>query len=142
MRSKLLKWLFAGALLATFPLVAHYLCLDVKGLTPSLSSVIGRGELLLLAAALAATGIGDLATAGPGLRDWKIVCASCATMVFGISCILYASIAHACSAASPPEPQLVASRSLVLYFSATGALSDLGVILSEFVSGSGVLAGS
>lgn len=89
MSVKIIRWLVFSVAIALLPLVANLLKTNTE-ITPwELSTIIGRGELLLIVAALCATAIGDLVGSTDHLQGWKIVSGGACIVLLLLATIYY-----------------------------------------------------
>ena len=83
---KLVRWCMFSVLIALAPLAASYFSLQVDRREPSLEMLLGRGELLLICATIAAAAIGELIPTGREMPVRKLVAGgSCMAVVVASS---------------------------------------------------------
>lgn len=104
----LLKWLGFSIVLGILPLFLKFLYLKFANSKKAsetkidITNLIGRGELLLVANALAVKGLADIVNADPNYQYWKLALITlgilqiiCATFMFGIVTATSSSIEEA-----------------------------------------------
>jgi len=80
---KLLKWIMFEVIFALMPLAFNWASAELKHKNAGWEEILGRGELLLVAVAIVAAGLGDLSNRGMNnrLRGTK-------QTLIGVGCIL------------------------------------------------------
>lgn len=108
---KLLRWFMFSVLIALAPLAASHFGLQVDRREPSVEMLVGRGELLLICATIAAAAIGELIPAGREKPLRKLI-AGGSCMVIVVASSLYFAIIQA---RADPDPASVAKMSVRLF---------------------------
>ncbi|WP_203915551.1 hypothetical protein [Rhizocola hellebori] len=72
-RKKLLLWIIFGVAFALMPVVLSFLNAATRGNAVGYDDLVGRGELLLIAAAVSAATAGDLIAAKTSLESTRII---------------------------------------------------------------------
>ncbi len=125
---KLARWLGFTVLIALAPLLAAFLGLRAYSRPSDLKSIAGRGELLLVAAAIGAAAMGELVPFKTRQRTVpKILVTGLTLVLVLISSMYFALITLGTSAT---DPTVVSSDSLLLFIF-TILLSGCCVALSE-----------
>jgi hypothetical protein len=91
---KFAKWLFFGVCLTLAPFVADYLILSnhaAPGVSPEMKELFGKGELLLVVAAISAAAIGEIIGAGKSRLLLKFIAVVGCLFILGAASELYAS---------------------------------------------------
>jgi hypothetical protein len=101
-RLKLLKWLFFEVAFALLALVFNWADGAIHGMGFGLAGALGRGEFLLVAAAVVAAGVGDLVKGGLNsrIRGTKISLIGSGMAIVASSAWFYAEVATPGSASS------------------------------------------
>ena len=90
--NKLVRWFIFGVVIAIVPLAYSYLDLVMKRKTPTLTSIIGDGGLLLIISAICAGALGELIGSGRGATVFKIISSGGTVVILLLSSLLFASI--------------------------------------------------
>ena len=114
----LLKWVIFGVIIALAPLGASFL----NAVTDETSSawltvgkqVLAEGELLLIAAAIAADAIGDLIGSGRDDLTLKLLSGGACVLVVFVASLWYGHIAALVHAGKTPQTNLVPVGSLLV----------------------------
>lgn len=112
---KMAKWTLFSVLMALIPLGVAAVIQATRGDVPAWVDVVGRGELLLITAALCARSCGELFTSAHSSSVDKIVAGGAAIGVLLFTAIYYADVASAIRSSSKIDHQLVALVSLFMY---------------------------
>jgi hypothetical protein len=115
---KMAKWVLFSVTMALIPLVAAYFIQATRGNTPPWIEIVGRGELLLITAALCARSSGELFSAGHGVPLEKIVAGGAAIGVLLFTAIYFADVSSAVRSAALIDYKLVSLLSVFLYLCA------------------------
>jgi hypothetical protein len=127
---KLVKWLIFSVVLALIPILVAYLGQITRGVLPPWHETFGRGELLLIAAAMCATSSGELFTASGSSRLGKLLAGGAAIVLLLVSASYFAEVSSSMRSQAAIDTLVVAQLSLFLY--ACSFLSSAGcVYLSE-----------
>jgi len=129
---KIVHWLFFGVIFTLAPFLALSIDDVDRGITPSIATLFGRGELLIVAAIIAAGGIGDLFNAEvPAERKVpRLIVLILCLVALVVTCFWFADVSSLAISKHPPNPRTVAEASLAIFVFATIAgLSAL--VLSE-----------
>ena len=108
---KLVRWFMFSVLISLAPLAASHFSLQFDRREPSLESLVGRGELLLICATIAAAAVGELIPTGRDKPLRKLI-AGGACMVIVVASSLYFAITHG---RTDPDPVSVAKMSVRLF---------------------------
>ncbi len=114
-RTRLVKWIIFSVILALLPLVFNYLYEVTRKGPPTIAMLLGKGELLLIAASLSAAVVGDLIGTGNKQLMWKLIVGGSAAILLCITSLYFASI----SSAPPGEhlnTEIIAKYSLFFFF--------------------------
>jgi hypothetical protein len=87
---RMTRWFIFGVLSSLFPLCLGYVGLRLDGGTPTLISVLGQGELLLICTVITAAGVGELLTAD---RKYPV-----RKLIVGGACVIIGLFAASCFA--------------------------------------------
>lgn len=116
---KVLRWLLFGVSFATLPIMANFIFVITQALSPTLPSLAGQGELLIVSAGVAATGAGELQGAALAkLRRVQIFLTAMAYMVVCVSSLWFASVATDIATRRTFDHSTVAGGSLVIFATA------------------------
>jgi hypothetical protein len=116
---KLLRWLLFGVLFATLPVMVNFFFVVTQALSPSLSSLVGQGELLIISAGVAATGAGELQGVLLGkLRRVQIFVSAMAYLVVCVSSVWFASVATEIATRKDFDHLAVADGSIAVFVAA------------------------
>jgi hypothetical protein len=108
---KLVRWFMFSVLIALAPFAASYFSLQVDRREPSLEMLLGRGELLLICATIAAAAIGELIPTGREMPVRKLVAGGSCMAVVVASSLYFAII----QARTDPDTVSVATMSVRLF---------------------------
>lgn len=108
---KLVRWFMFSVLIALAPLAASYFSLQVDRREPTVEVLLGRGELLLICATIAAAAIGELIPTGREKPVRKLVAGGSCMAVVVASSLYFAII----QARADPDPAPVAQMSIRLF---------------------------
>jgi hypothetical protein len=89
---RLAKWLIFSVLLALLPLAYNYLHVLTRTGSPTLEVLLGKGELLLVAASISAAAVGSLIG---GTKNWlmaKIFAGGGSVLLLGLASLYYVDI--------------------------------------------------
>ena len=128
--AKLAKWLVFSVLLGLLPIAFNYLRVLTRSGDPTLESLLGKGELLLIAASISAAALGHLIGSG---KDWmvaKIFAGGGAVIVLGLASLYFADIAAA-HVSQQLNPGVIAGSSQLFFLFAV--LAGAGCIALEEV---------
>ena len=111
MRTRLIRWLIFSVVVSLVPLLLAYASDQTRGGTPTLVSILSKGDLLLISTALAAAAIGDLLPAAQAMPVRAMLAGGgcVVSVLFGSS--YYAAIVTG----SVARPDLVADYSVALF---------------------------
>lgn len=115
MAAALTLWLFFSVLMGASPVLLNGLRARINGELNWLIVVIGRGELLIVAAGLCGTGTGLLVASPAEPTAWKISLAGVTTLILFFSASLHADISAAYRRPRLIETPAVCQISLILY---------------------------
>ena len=104
---------------AALPVMMNFFFAITQAFSPTLSSLMGQGELLIISAGVAATGAGELQGAAlDRLRRVQIFLTAMAYLVVCVSSLWFASVATELAMDKPFDRTTVASGSLVIFAAA------------------------
>ncbi|GIG65567.1 hypothetical protein [Phytomonospora endophytica] len=130
-RRKLIIWGIFSVGIAVLPVGFNALSLMTRGQRFGLDSLLGRGELLLIAAALAATAAGELfASTAARLHNMRLALAGFNLFLAFIACYWFGDVAAALVDQTPIQKGVVAAGSLVILCSAL-VLTGASAFVSE-----------
>jgi hypothetical protein len=116
---KVIRWLLFGVAFATLPIVASYLVAVTQNVSPGMNSILGRGELLIVSAAVAATGAGELqGEAIEELRRFQVFVSAMAYLVVCISSLWFASVTTSVAGDVAINEHAIALGSIVTFVAA------------------------
>jgi hypothetical protein len=92
---KILVWLIFGVAFALLPVIVNALNLATRGHGSSFPDLVGRGELLLTAAALCATATGDLLSTVSQLDSVRLALAGLNLLMVAVASLWFGSVASA-----------------------------------------------
>lgn len=115
---KMVKWVIFSVLMALVPLITAALIQLTRSITPSMDDLIGRGELLLITAALCARSCGELFSSDGGRKTAKVVAGGSTMVILLLTAIYFADVASAVRTKTTIDSGLVAGISIVTYISA------------------------
>jgi hypothetical protein len=116
--NKFLKWLIFGVIFAITPLAADYSIqfMHVKeGMGFTWYDVIAKGELLLVCAAIAGAGVGELIGSGKSWLPFKIVTGGFCVILLLLTAELYSSIASDVRAHEVYDVHRLVNQSLLFF---------------------------
>lgn len=127
-------WLALTVIVALMPILAGAVSDFINGIDPTLSSILGRGDLFLISVAISSDGIGRLLSLKNGKNGRgfaKNLCIILCVLIIGFSSLLYSS--------SSRPPHTDQKRERVYLISTTVLLSAIvvsgsSVVLSEVSS--------
>jgi len=129
---RIVDWLIFGVVLTLLPFLA-VIFLDVdRNTSPKPASLFGHGELLIVAAVIAAGAIGELTLTRKrsSRRVSRRITLGFCIVIFGATTLWFADISALILAKQPPQPQTVAMGSIIIFaFTVIAGLSSL--LLSE-----------
>lgn len=130
-RDKLIKWTFFGVIFAIFPIFANMLSGVTRSSSPGFDGLLGRGELLLISAAVAAASAGELFGRDEiRMKSARLLLVSFSVLLIGISSYWYADVAAGIQAHQQIDAHAVAVGSLIV-FVLTCVVGACCVIVSE-----------
>ena len=126
MSEKLIRWIIFSVLMALVPLLVDVLWIVTRGGTEALTSVLARGELLLITAALCAASVGELFGSGNDRRSRKVISGGAALLILLVSALYFVHVSEAYAHVSeayvgkerPPDVGVIRTISILLYTSA------------------------
>lgn len=118
MAEKLTRWFLFGVIVALLPVIFNYLHLRTRASSVSFDDIAGRGELLLVAAGIAATAIGDLLGSSASMKVPKIIAGGFSVIVLGLASLYFADVAAAYLSNQNINAHIVSNTSLTLLLSA------------------------
>jgi hypothetical protein len=89
---RLLKWLIFSVLLALLPLAYNCLHVLTRNGSLSLASLLGKGELLLIAASISAAAVGSLIGGSKDSLILKFVAGGGSVLLLGLTSLYYVDI--------------------------------------------------
>lgn len=93
MAEKIIKWLIFSVVLALLPFAFNYLRLSSRSIDPTFINIFGNGELLLVAAGIAAAAVGDLIGSGSGHKIAKLFAGGGSVVVLCLASLHFADVA-------------------------------------------------
>ncbi len=115
----ILHWLFFGVVMTLAPFLVVLIDDIDRNITPNIEALFGRGELLIVAAIIAAGGIGQLfGTDVPSKHKASklIVVALCIVTVFA-TCFWFGDVSSLVISKHPPNPHTIAWGSVIIFVS-------------------------
>jgi len=113
---RLFQWLLSVAVTSLPVLLNLYRAWTRGAAAPFLQSATGRGELMLIAAALPPAAIARLVASGGDQRAWKASAASCGLLIcVAASVCYYADVANVGLTSQPMSDARVASASAFFF---------------------------
>lgn len=131
MQHKMLRWVLFRLLIALTPLLFDYLRGAYRSAGMSLTTVIEKGELLLVATGMCAGALGELFGSGRAALKGKLFAAFGCMFVLIFNCLCYADIRAAWLSDEPVKAEVVLTISFVFY-SVAFLSSTCCLILSEW----------
>lgn len=127
MLERQLKWMLFSVVVALTPIAFNWLRLVSRvapGKEPALSDLLGRGELLLVAAGLTAGALGDLLGGDSRQRIWKLVIGAAAVIVLSACSYYFADVSAGFAKGEAIRTDVVSRTSIWMFVSAviTGAV--------------------
>ncbi|WP_281558288.1 hypothetical protein [Thalassomonas sp. RHCl1] len=92
MNSKFTKWIIFSVLLALIPLISNYAIQLTFDFSPTITSILQKGELSLITVALCATAIGELVASGNQNIIEKLVFSGLCILILIFSAIYFTAI--------------------------------------------------
>ncbi|MFI7511848.1 hypothetical protein ACIBSS_34110 [Micromonospora aurantiaca] len=130
-RQKVIKWAFFGVAVALTPLFANFLIAQSRATAISYDTLVGRGELLLVAAGMGAAGIGELfGTEVNRMPSIRMVLGGCNILLVSLASLWFADIASAHQAKEFVEVGVVAEGSTFLFLCTLGVTACC-IVVSE-----------
>lgn len=129
---KVVHWLIFGVIMTLVPFMAVLLDDIDRGVPPTLVALFGRGELLIVAAIIAAGGIGELfgRDVSENRRIPKLVILGLCVLALVVTSLWFADVTSLTISTHPPRPEVVTTGSVGLFL-ATVAATTSGLLLSE-----------
>src|SRR5712691_3769846 len=112
MAEKLTRWFVFGVVIASLPVLFNVFHVAIRGGAATIDTLTGRGELLLVAAAISAAAVGDLVGSGPNLRPGKILAGGGAVMVLFAASAFFMDVTAAFLKNEAIQSSLVCNTSL------------------------------
>jgi hypothetical protein len=112
---KVSRWALFGVIIALIPLVFAYLNLMIKLDTPTVTRVLGNGELLIVVAAMCAGALGEVIGTGSEFRFAKILSAGFTLVILILAALVFASVAEARAANEHLTDDIVKIASVSLF---------------------------
>ncbi|MFJ6951606.1 hypothetical protein [Micromonospora aurantiaca (nom. illeg.)] len=130
-RTKLARWFFFGVTIAVMPIFANALSALSRSTDTSYENLVGRGELLLVSAGIAAAGVGELfARQETKLKTPRLMLVGAGLLLVCLSSYWFADIASAIQLKQSLDNNAIAAGSTVL-FGCTLGTSGCSIIVSE-----------
>ena len=107
------KWFVFSVCIALMPIIFSFIVLSIQRNNVSLASLLGRGELLILASALCAAALGDLLMSKKAKPWARLICGGSTLLSLVMSSLLFAAIAG--TPAKGQELDLVLVRDVSLW---------------------------
>lgn len=115
---KVVRWLFFSVAFATLPVIANFLLAVTQGTYPSGPLLLGRGDLLIIAAGVAATGVGELqGVVDESWRRVRIVVTAAAYLIVCTASLWFASVATSLASKVPIREETIVSGSVIVFCS-------------------------
>lgn len=127
---KMLKWLLFSVLIALLPIMFNWIILVSRSSPSSLQDVIKQGELLLVIAALTASGLGEIIASGSYMAIGKIFASGGCVIILIFASLYYSYVS---TTNYVLDSSIVSLTSLWLYVFAVIS-SGSCVALAEFKS--------
>jgi hypothetical protein len=124
MEEKLIRWFFFSVVIALLPIMFNGFSALTRGSSLSLKDLIGRGELLLVSAAISAASGSELfGREGERLRKTRLTLVGCSFVIVFIASYLFADVASLLRENRFVDLEFVCWGSLVVFVCsvATGA---------------------
>jgi hypothetical protein len=121
MLEKLTKWFLFGVVIALLPILFNYFQLRARATPATFDDITGRGELLLVAAGIAAAAVGDLLGTGPALKTLKVVAGAFSVIILMTASLFFADVAAGYIAGQKIDAHVVGNTSLILLACAVAA---------------------
>lgn len=112
---KMAKWALFSVTMALVPLVAAFLAQVTRGNTPPWNEIVGRGELLLITAAICARSAGELFAGRSGGEVEKILAGGGTLVLMLLTAIYFADVASAIRKKDVLDLGMVTYISLVVF---------------------------
>ncbi|WP_346533798.1 hypothetical protein [Micromonospora sp. DPT] len=130
-RMKLTRWALFGVTIALTPIMTSGLTGITRSAEISYDRLVGRGELLLIAAGVAAAGIGELfGREETRLRTSRLVLVGVSILLILLTSYWFADIAAATQAKQPVDQHVVAEISTYLFVITLG-VTACSLVVSE-----------
>lgn len=120
MDEKLTRWFIFGVAIACMPVAFNAVRLVMRGWSPTFEALTGRGELLLVAAAISARALGDLIGSGVRMKVGKILAGGAAVLMLLIASFAYADVTASLLNGQSLEKAVISHISLALFGGAVG----------------------
>lgn len=131
---RIVRWFFFSVLLALVPLVFAALRFYTRApsvpLTESFAHILGRGDLLLIAAILSARASGELIGSTPTYRAFKVIASGSAVLILLFAALYFADVTAAHLAGNQLDVLVVRYTSMYI-FAAAVVCSASCVALAE-----------
>jgi hypothetical protein len=127
-----MHWLIFGVVMALIPFGAAILSDSDRGISITLGTLFGQGELLIVATIISAGGIGDLfgAKVGESRRTARLLVLGFSIVSLVATSYWFADVSSLLFTKHPADAQTVAKGSILLFlFAIVGGISAL--VLSE-----------
>ena len=113
------RWLFFSVIIALLPILAGVVILLLFQQPITFLNTISHGELLLVSTAILAEAIGELLVNDTVNRIFKVLVSGLNLAVFGMACLLYATIVSAMNNTTPGsrkiDPETIAVISFIVF---------------------------
>ena len=129
-RQKIIRWVIFSVIVALLPIIFNGLVLLTKGNLFEIETLTGRGELLLIAAAMAASAIGELIASGKTMASIKLIAGGCCLIVLSMASLYFAHVSYALMAKEFVDYLIVSKISINLYV-ASIVSSSCCIILAD-----------
>lgn len=113
---KVVRWLFFGVAFSTLPIIANFLLTVTQGINPVIPSLLGRGDLLIISAGVAATGVGELqGVTENGMKRIRIAVTAATYLIVCSASLWFASVATSIASKVPVQEDTIAVGSVILF---------------------------
>jgi len=115
MITKIVKWFIFSVIIALLPIIFNLLIVLSNGVAPSLEILTSRGELLLVAAGIAASAIGELIASGQNYMTPKLLAGGSCVIILSLASLYFAHISATIILGKTLDANVVSYTSMYLY---------------------------
>ena len=115
MFNRLIRWCVFSVVIATLPIVFNYLIMVTRGAEATIITLTSRGELLLLAAGMTASAVGEIIGSGSNLLKLKIIAGGGCVIILMLAALYFAHVSAELNAGRTIQLSVVSNMSVLMF---------------------------